>query len=291
MPEEFRAAAGQPHLRLRRLPGGLPLEQVRPGRPRDRLHARDALARRRWPSWRRSTTRPSATLFAKRPVKRIGRDRFVRNVLYAIGNSGEPRCWRRGAAAGRSLAPGARRGGLGLSRLMDPEAFAQLGAERRETDPQVLEEWSPFRALSGRARRGLRPAGHEGRAALHLADLDVFVRLVGLVDGAGAADHGGEARLLELAGLGGVGAPPAAGRCRRPGAGRGPRPRRPASGAKAGRAGAAARPARRPPGTRAFSSASIAAALGEEGRQDGVGVHARRASAGRRRRRIRGPGC
>ena len=28
-------------------------------------------------------------LFAKSPIKRIGRDRFVRNVLYAIGNSGE----------------------------------------------------------------------------------------------------------------------------------------------------------------------------------------------------------
>jgi epoxyqueuosine reductase len=29
------------------------------------------------------------TLFAKSPVKRIGRDRFVRNVLYAVGNSGD----------------------------------------------------------------------------------------------------------------------------------------------------------------------------------------------------------
>jgi epoxyqueuosine reductase len=29
-------------------------------------------------------------LFAKSPVKRIGRDRFVRNVLYAIGNSRDP---------------------------------------------------------------------------------------------------------------------------------------------------------------------------------------------------------
>lgn len=28
-------------------------------------------------------------LFAKSPVKRIGRDRFIRNVLYAIGNSGD----------------------------------------------------------------------------------------------------------------------------------------------------------------------------------------------------------
>jgi epoxyqueuosine reductase len=36
-------------------------------------------------------------LFRKSAVKRIGRDRFVRNVLYAIGNSGDP-----------SLAPAAR---------------------------------------------------------------------------------------------------------------------------------------------------------------------------------------
>ncbi|MDP3401260.1 MAG: tRNA epoxyqueuosine(34) reductase QueG, partial [Brevundimonas sp.] len=28
--------------------------------------------------------------FRKSPIKRIGRDRFVRNVLYAIGNSGDP---------------------------------------------------------------------------------------------------------------------------------------------------------------------------------------------------------
>jgi epoxyqueuosine reductase len=27
--------------------------------------------------------------FAGNPIKRIGRDRFVRNVLYAIGNSGD----------------------------------------------------------------------------------------------------------------------------------------------------------------------------------------------------------
>jgi epoxyqueuosine reductase len=29
-------------------------------------------------------------LFAKSPIKRIGRDRFIRNVLYAIGNSADP---------------------------------------------------------------------------------------------------------------------------------------------------------------------------------------------------------
>jgi epoxyqueuosine reductase len=29
-------------------------------------------------------------MFSGSPIKRIGRDRFVRNVLYAIGNSGMP---------------------------------------------------------------------------------------------------------------------------------------------------------------------------------------------------------
>jgi len=34
------------------------------------------------------------TMFSGSPIKRIGRDRFVRNVLYAIGNSGEKRLER-----------------------------------------------------------------------------------------------------------------------------------------------------------------------------------------------------
>ncbi|MCC7276071.1 MAG: epoxyqueuosine reductase, partial [Alphaproteobacteria bacterium] len=38
------------------------------------------------------------TLFSGSPVKRIGRDRFVRNVLYGLGNSGDPRQRARAAA-------------------------------------------------------------------------------------------------------------------------------------------------------------------------------------------------
>ena len=41
--------------------------------------------------------------FSGSPIKRIGRDRFVRNVLYAIGNSGDPRL--RQAAAARVADP------------------------------------------------------------------------------------------------------------------------------------------------------------------------------------------
>jgi epoxyqueuosine reductase len=53
------------------------------------LHARDSL---RAPALADLAALDDAgfrALFAKSPVKRIGRDRFVRNVLYAIGNSGD----------------------------------------------------------------------------------------------------------------------------------------------------------------------------------------------------------
>ncbi|MBV9542031.1 MAG: tRNA epoxyqueuosine(34) reductase QueG [Alphaproteobacteria bacterium] len=79
-------------------------------------------------------------LFRKSPVKRIGRDRFVRNVLIAIGNSGDA-----------SLASEAERL-LGdpspLVRAMAVWALGRLGAAKRlvshaanETDADVRAEW------------------------------------------------------------------------------------------------------------------------------------------------------
>ncbi len=81
-------------------------------------------------------------LFSKSPVKRIGRDRFIRNVLYAIGNSGEPAL----AAIARELSDDPSplvRGAAAwaLSRLMDAPAFADLARHRRDPDPEVQEEW------------------------------------------------------------------------------------------------------------------------------------------------------
>ena len=82
-------------------------------------------------------------LFSKNPIKRIGRDRFVRNVLYAIGNSGEPAL---AAAVERLLddpAPIVRGAAAwALSRLA-PERFAELAAPRlaEEADPDVRTEW------------------------------------------------------------------------------------------------------------------------------------------------------
>ncbi|UTD26966.1 tRNA epoxyqueuosine(34) reductase QueG [Bradyrhizobium sp. WD16] len=83
--------------------------------------------------------------FRGSPVKRIGRARFLRNVLIAIGNSGDPALVEealrlrhdddalvRGAAA------------WALTELLPPDDFAALAAIARseETDPEVLAEWT-----------------------------------------------------------------------------------------------------------------------------------------------------
>jgi epoxyqueuosine reductase len=83
-------------------------------------------------------------LFTKSPVKRIGRDRFVRNVLIAIGNSGEGAL---AAEAERLLAdnnPVVRGAAVwAVSQLLPPEEFAARAAQAEacERDESVREEW------------------------------------------------------------------------------------------------------------------------------------------------------
>lgn len=83
-------------------------------------------------------------LFSKSPVKRLGRDRFVRNVLYAIGNSGD----RALAAEARRLlddpSPLVRGAAVwALAQLVSYAEFERLRAERMvdEPDPEVRTEW------------------------------------------------------------------------------------------------------------------------------------------------------
>jgi epoxyqueuosine reductase len=54
------------------------------------LHARETLRAPKLADLAALDDAAFRALFAKSPVKRIGRDRFVRNVLYAIGNSNDP---------------------------------------------------------------------------------------------------------------------------------------------------------------------------------------------------------
>jgi epoxyqueuosine reductase len=88
------------------------------------------------------------SLFAKSPVKRIGRDRLLRNVLYAIGNSGDRALMAAVAPNLEDPSPLVRGAAVwAASRLLDAAAFSSLGPGA-ESDPQVLAEWAYGAAAS-----------------------------------------------------------------------------------------------------------------------------------------------
>ena len=78
-------------------------------------------------------------LFSKNPIKRIGRDRFVRNVLYAIGNSGEAALMAVVEPLLSDPAPVVRGAAVWAARrLIGDRALSLTGAEDH---PEVLAEW------------------------------------------------------------------------------------------------------------------------------------------------------
>ncbi|UWM75624.1 tRNA epoxyqueuosine(34) reductase QueG [Rhizobium sp. WSM4643] len=83
------------------------------------------------------------TFFSGSPVKRIGRDRFIRNVLIAAGNSGDKAFI--GPCRELSEDPSPMVRGMAvwaLSRLMEADEFAAFAAQRAdERDDDVLNEW------------------------------------------------------------------------------------------------------------------------------------------------------
>jgi epoxyqueuosine reductase len=109
-----------------------------------KLAAREALRAPKLADLARLDDAAFRTLFAKTAVKRTGRDRFVRNVLIAIGNSGDVAL---AAEAERLLAdpsPLVRGAAVwALSRLLNALRFDALAAQHatREDDAGVLKEW------------------------------------------------------------------------------------------------------------------------------------------------------
>ncbi|MEP9377044.1 tRNA epoxyqueuosine(34) reductase QueG [Aquabacter sp. CN5-332] len=82
--------------------------------------------------------------FAKSPIKRTGRARMVRNVLVAIGNSGDPGFAPQAADLLSDPEPLVRGAAVwALSRLLPTADFAQIAAQhaRSEEDAEVAEEW------------------------------------------------------------------------------------------------------------------------------------------------------
>lgn len=84
------------------------------------------------------------TRFSGTPVKRTGRDRFIRNVLIAIGNSGDAGLAEEALRLLDDASPLVRAMAVwAVGRLLPHEAVAHHAAQRleREVDPDVREEW------------------------------------------------------------------------------------------------------------------------------------------------------
>ncbi len=80
-------------------------------------------------------------VFARSPIKRIGRDRFVRNVLVAIGNSADPALAEdaeRLLDDGSAIVRGAAIWALGA---LAPHRLAAGARPDDEADPAVRQEW------------------------------------------------------------------------------------------------------------------------------------------------------
>jgi epoxyqueuosine reductase len=82
------------------------------------------------------------TLFSGSPVKRIGRARFLRNVLIAAGNSGDLSLVEHCRALLDDASPLVRGAAVwALSRLLPRSEMDRLEASARETDASVRAEW------------------------------------------------------------------------------------------------------------------------------------------------------
>jgi len=83
-------------------------------------------------------------LFRKSPVKRIGLHRFLRNVLIAIGNSGDTELLEAARRRLDDAAPLVRGAAVwAVGRLAGPELLRELRSRHlpREVDPGVIDEW------------------------------------------------------------------------------------------------------------------------------------------------------
>jgi len=84
------------------------------------------------------------TFFSRTAIKRIGRDRFVRNVMIALGNVGAENAVMVAKERLEDESPLVRGAAVwALSRLLETAAFEKLRQKERaaELDPDVLKEW------------------------------------------------------------------------------------------------------------------------------------------------------
>jgi epoxyqueuosine reductase len=109
-----------------------------------KLAARDTLRAPHLAELARLDDAAFRALFAKSPVKRTGRDRFVRNVLIAIGNSGDPALAPAVEPLLHDASPLVRGAAVWALGRLDHPRLAELAktSGQNEIEPSVQEEWT-----------------------------------------------------------------------------------------------------------------------------------------------------
>jgi epoxyqueuosine reductase len=106
-----------------------------------KLSAREALRAPKLADLARLDDTQFRTLFAKTSIKRTGRERFIRNVLIAIGNSGDNSLAQEAKRLLDDPSPLVRGAAVwALSRLVTRDQLTEL-TRPLETDEQVQDEW------------------------------------------------------------------------------------------------------------------------------------------------------
>jgi epoxyqueuosine reductase len=109
-----------------------------------KLQARDDLAAPPLDALSRLDDAAFRTLFSGSPIKRIGLERFLRNVLIAVGNAGDRALAPRAAALLDHPSPLVRGAAVWAGRRLlgtDGLMAASPGRRAAETDADVLAEW------------------------------------------------------------------------------------------------------------------------------------------------------
>jgi epoxyqueuosine reductase len=113
-----------------------------------KLAARDVLRAPRLADLARLDDSAFRALFTKSAVKRIGRARFVRNVLIAIGNSGEITLAAEAERLLDDASPLVRGAAVWALSRLDPARLESSAAKclSAESDADVVAEWAAARA-------------------------------------------------------------------------------------------------------------------------------------------------
>jgi epoxyqueuosine reductase len=114
-----------------------------------KLAARETLRAPRLAELARLDDGAFRALFAKSAVKRIGRARFVRNVLIAIGNSGDATLAGEAERLLDDASPLVRGAAVWALGRLDRDRLALCAEQRRcrEADPDLITEWDASLAI------------------------------------------------------------------------------------------------------------------------------------------------